>query len=139
MQTSWNVSNKYVGKWVDTHKKQGPAKSSDGMLKAFKIIKFVLIFCYLKQCLSTEFAKNLIAWEKNSNKSFTWWKVSKYEVFSGPYFPAFGLSISPYSVRMRENNNSVFGHFSCSARYRLFCPTVKLRKLQRKTNYTWQN
>ena len=52
-----------------THKKQGPAKSSDGMLKAFKI-KFVLIFCYLKQCLSTEFAKNLIAWEKNSNKSF---------------------------------------------------------------------
>ena len=59
--------------------------------------------------------------------------------FSGPYFPAFGLSISPYSVRMRENNNSVFGHFSCSARYRLFCPTVKLRKLQRKTNYTWQN
>ena len=40
--------------------------------------------------------------------SLTSWKVSKYGLFSGPYFPAFGLnterdSISPYSVRMREN------------------------------------
>ena len=37
----------------------------------------------------------------------TAWKVSKYGVFSGPYFPAFGLicRISPYSVRMRENTN----------------------------------
>ena len=40
--------------------------------------------------------------------SFTVWNVSKCGVFSFPYFPAFGLnteirSISPYSVRMREN------------------------------------
>ena len=38
----------------------------------------------------------------------TAWKVSKYGVFSGSYFPAFVLNterycISPYSVRMREN------------------------------------
>ena len=34
------------------------------------------------------------------------WKVPKYGVFSGPYFPAFGLnSISPYSVQMRENTD----------------------------------
>ena len=35
--------------------------------------------------------------------------------FSGPYFPAFELNISTYSVRMRENKdqkNSEYGHFS---------------------------
>ena len=31
--------------------------------------------------------------------------MSKYGVFPGPYFPAFGLNISPYSVRMRENTD----------------------------------
>ena len=49
------------------------------------------------------------------------WKVSKYGVFSGPYFPAFGLNterygISPYSVRMRENTDQkkrrIFGHLT---------------------------
>ena len=46
--------------------------------------------------------------------------------YSGTHFPTFGLnmeqSISPYSVRMRENadqNYSEYGHFSCS-----FC-TIK--------------
>ena len=37
-------------------------------------------------------------------------EVSKYGVFSGPYFPAFGLntgrySVTPYSVRMWENRD----------------------------------
>ena len=42
----------------------------------------------------------------------TAWKVSKYGVFSGPYFPAFELNTErysslriPYSVRMRENTD----------------------------------
>ena len=35
----------------------------------------------------------------------TRWKVCKYRVFSSPHFPAFGRSISPYSVRMRENTD----------------------------------
>ena len=30
--------------------------------------------------------------EKINEKNFTAWKVSKYGVFSGPYFPAFGLN-----------------------------------------------
>ena len=30
-------------------------------------------------------------------------KSVRIRSFSGPYFPAFGLNISPYSVRMREN------------------------------------
>ena len=46
-----------------------------------------------------------------SNPSTTW-KVSKYGVFSGPYFPAFGLNTEiywirrfTYSVEMRENTD----------------------------------
>ena len=37
----------------------------------------------------------------------TAWKVSKYRVFSGPYFPYLDWiwSISPYSVQMRENTD----------------------------------
>ena len=52
------------------------------------------------------------------------WKVSKYGVFSGPYFPAFGLNTERYEVflriqskcgKIRTRKNSVFGHFSCRA------------------------
>ena len=51
------------------------------------------------------------------------WKVSKYGVFSGPYFPAFGLNTERYGVplrikskcgKMRFRKNSAFGHFSRS-------------------------
>ena len=44
-------------------------------------------------------------------------KIVRIQSFSGPYFPAFGLRVSPYSVRMRENTdlkNSEYGHFSHS-------------------------
>ena len=40
----------------------------------------------------------------------TAWKVSKYGVFSGPYYPVFGLNIGKY----RPEKNSVCGHFSRS-------------------------
>ena len=51
-------------------------------------------------------------------------QVPKYGVISGPYFPAFGLNTKRYKVslriqskcgKIRTRNNSVFGHFSCSA------------------------
>ena len=51
----------------------------------------------------------------------TVWKVSKYGVFSGPYFPVFGLNTERYFVfpriqsqwgKIRTRKNSVFGHFS---------------------------
>ena len=54
----------------------------------------------------------------------TAWKVSKYAVISGPYFPLFGLNTEIYFVNIRiqfeyrkiwTRNNSVFGHFSRSA------------------------
>ena len=57
-------------------------------------------------------------------KSNTAWKVSRYGVFSGPYFPVFGLNMEIYRVNIhiqseyrktRTRKNSVFGHFSHSA------------------------
>ena len=36
-----------------------------------------------------------------SKKFHTVWKVSKYGVFSGPYFPTFGLNTERYSVYLR--------------------------------------
>ena len=50
--------------------------------------------------------------------------MSKYGIFSGPYFPAFGLNTERYSVslriqseygKIRTRKNSVFGHFPHSA------------------------
>ena len=35
----------------------------------------------------------------------TAWKVSKYVVISGPYFPVFGLNTSPYSIRIQGNTD----------------------------------
>ena len=32
--------------------------------------------------------------------------MSKYGVFSGPYFPVFGLNTEIYSVRVQENTNT---------------------------------
>ena len=56
--------------------------------------------------------------------AYTAWKVSKYGVISGPYFPAFGLNTERYEVslriqseswKMRTRNSSAFGLFSGSA------------------------
>ena len=50
----------------------------------------------------------------------TAWKESKYRVFPGPYFRAFGLNTEIYSVNQSEcgkictTKNSIFGHFSRS-------------------------
>ena len=55
--------------------------------------------------------------------TYTEWKVSKYGVFSGPYYPAFGLNMKRYFVslriqsecaKIRTRKNSVFGHISQS-------------------------
>ena len=54
---------------------------------------------------------------------YTVWNASKCGVFSGPYFPAFGLNTERYEVslriqsgcmKIRNIKNSVFGHFSRS-------------------------
>ena len=52
--------------------------------------------------------------------------MSEYGIFSGPYFPAFGLNTKRYSVSLRiqsecgnirTRKNSVFGHSSCSVSF----------------------
>ena len=54
---------------------------------------------------------------------YTVWNVSKYGVFSDPYFPTFGLNTKRYEAslciqskcgKIRTRKNSVFGHFSRS-------------------------
>ena len=55
----------------------------------------------------------------------TAWKVSVYGVFSGPFFPVFGLNMEIYSVnlriqfeyrKIRNSKNSLSGQFSRSDR-----------------------
>ena len=45
----------------------------------------------------------------------TVWKVSKYGVFSGPYFPVFRVNLRIQSEyrKIRTRKNSIFGYFSC--------------------------
>ena len=69
---------------------------------------------------------NLPKWQ-----TITAWKVPKYGLFSGPYFPLFGLnngdllgkSIQSKDRKIRTTQNSVFGHFS-------------LRMFAKRRNYT---
>ena len=49
-------------------------------------------------------------WLNEININNTAWKVSKYGVFSGPYFTIFGLNTGKCGSR----KNYVFGHFSRS-------------------------
>ena len=69
-------------------------------------------FCFLCLCFRRGFIN-------------TAWKVSKYGVFSGPYFPVIGLNTEIYGVnlyiqseyrKIRTSKNSAFGHFSRSAK-----------------------
>ena len=76
----------------------------------------------------SEVANGKLVFEIRISKSIIWieyqstaWKVSKYGVCSGPYFPVFGLNTEIYEVnfriqseygKMRTRKNSVFWHFS---------------------------
>ena len=60
----------------------------------------------------------------NKGEAVTTWKLSKYRVISGPYFPVCGLNTEIYFVnlciqskdrKIRTRNNSIFGQFSRSA------------------------
>ena len=73
----------------------------------------------LSDCNGTRSHNHLV------RKRSTAWKVSKYGVFSGPYFPVFGLNKERYSVslriqsecgKIRTRRNSVFRHFLRSER-----------------------
>ena len=62
-------------------------------------------------------------YNSNNGKRLTAEKVLKYGVFSGPYFPTFGLNTEKYEVslriqsecrKIRIRKNFVFGHISHS-------------------------
>ena len=55
--------------------------------------KFWLLF-WKSQCFRILILKVIV-------ESLTAWKVSKYGVFSGPYFPMFGLNRERYSISLR--------------------------------------
>ena len=57
---------------------------------------------------------------------YTVWKVSKYGVFSGPYFPSFGLNTEGYGV----------SHFSRSDIYKNFANFHSSRELLWLIEYT---
>ena len=65
-------------------------------------------------------AGSLRIWEFGFDEIIIARKVSKYGVFSGPYFPVFGLNTEIYGVilrihsehrKIRTRKNSLFGHF----------------------------
>ena len=88
---------------------------------------------------------------KNKNMSFSFsfvtketmlndtvWNVSKYGVFSGPYFPVFGLKTERYEVplriqskcgKIRTRKNCVLGHFSRSVSCTNWIPKKLVRKV----------
>ena len=66
-----------------------------------------------------------IVWNiiRKNKCSYTVWKVSKYGVFSGPYFLVLELNTEIYSLdlriqskcgKLRTRKNTVYGHFSRS-------------------------
>ena len=81
---------RYTSAW-----KKGAQKNKSYFFTALQI----LFLYFFHQCLRT----------------FHFIKSVRIRSYSGPHFPAFGLS--PYSVRLQENtdqNNSKYGHFLCS-------------------------
>ena len=62
---------------------------------------------------------NEVSLQRRALRENTALKVSKYGVFSGTYFPAFGLNTERYDNQLecgkiRTRKNSVFGRFSRS-------------------------
>ena len=77
-------------------------------------------------CLSFNLKCNILMWNKQVWLKImlaftTAWKVSKYGLFSGPYFLVFRLNTEIYEVnlliqskyrKIQTRKNSIFGHFS---------------------------
>ena len=80
----------------------------------FGVLRTVCIYintAYLIATVRKDFFKNhnsitqcmcwVISWSKPITiEDIIAWKVSKYGVFSGPYFPTFGLNTDPKKLRM---------------------------------------
>ena len=78
------------------------------------------------ELLRTGFKQDTVTCDISKNSNFEedlQTTASKYEVISGPYFPAFGLNMERYEIslriqsqcgKIRTRNYSVFVHFSRS-------------------------
>ena len=75
---------------------------------------------------------------------FTAWKVSKYRVFSGPYFPVYGMNSEIYGAnlhsqskyrKIRTRKNYVFWHVSRSVLLKFYNNLVKYRSKLNKLIY----
>ena len=98
---------------------------------AFKLAQWLPITCSFNICLlvpkpivPSKLKRGFCEFCEIFQNTFTARKVSKYGVFSGPCFPAFGLNTERCSVFFRiqskcgkilTRKNSLFGHFSCEA------------------------
>ena len=58
----------------------------------------IVFFCLMKP---SQQSWNKMRKDMSFMEIYTAWKVSKYGVFSGPYFPPFGLNTVRYSVSLR--------------------------------------
>ena len=112
-------------------KQQRRAQSSDGMLEAFKINVVFMIFSCLKQCLSIE-SNNMKKIQKlHCMKSVQIRRFFLY-VFSLIRTECVeilvSLRIQFQSRKIQTRKNSVFGHFSRSAWYRILfhCKTTNI-------------
>ena len=89
----------------------------------FYMFTFHLIHLIICAC-SFESLNKIFSTFNIFERPITVWKVSKYGVISGPYFPVLRLNMEIYGVSLRiqseyreirTRNNSLFGHFSRSA------------------------
>ena len=99
--------------------------------KGYGLLEKTISLNYFKSCLPqslpllNNFVSNVLQTQPVLHRSFsTAWKVSKYRVFSGPYFPLLwlpifiNLLIQPEYRKIRTRKNSVFGQFSSIVRFR---------------------
>ena len=89
-------------------------------LKTTKYKFFTLSAAFIRNKFVILILFSIFTWTKVLFRVLnTAWKVSKYGVFSGPYFPAFGQNmeiISEYR-KIRTRKSSVFGLFSRSGKF----------------------
>ena len=82
-------------------------------------INFFWVFTTFQSLNRDRLLKCLIRWLWG----FTAWKVSKYRVFSGPYFPAFGLNTERYRA------------YFASLRIQSKCRKIRTRKTTHLDNF----
>ena len=91
-----NLNSWYIEIWVELKLfSRGNYRSNKKVLSSRDVMNYQIIVL----------SRSIVSW-------YTPWKVSQYGVFSGPYFPAFGLNTERYVKNSRRN--FVFGHFSRS-------------------------